>query len=262
MMRHYWQVYKEFFKTSIAEATTYRANFFLIFFVDAAFYASTFASVDFLFSHIDHIGVWNRDQFMFFITLTLAIDSLDMIFLGRNYWTFSDDLKLGNLDFVLLRPIHSLFIVFFRYITIYSFSYAMLVWPLFIYFAIKADLSFVSWLLLPPAIVLSFILIALIQFLVCTLMFWTIEGASINFLRMQFVKVGRYPDFVYQRLTKKIFTIVIPILLATSAPAHFLLDPSHQWHRLLLLILFILIFWAILMKVWKAALNRYESASS
>ncbi|MCY4643307.1 MAG: ABC-2 family transporter protein [Bacteriovoracales bacterium] len=261
-MKQYWLVYKEFFKTSIAEATTYRVNFFLVFFVDIAFYASTFASVDFLFSHIDHIGIWNRDQFMFFIALTLAVDSFDMIFLGRNYWAFSDDLKLGNIDFTLLRPIHSLFVVFFRYVMVSSLCYAIVVWPLLIYFAIKVELSLLSWLLLPPTILLSFTLIGLVQFLISTLMFWTIEGASINFLRMQFVRVGRYPDFVYQKFTRKFFTIAIPILIATSAPAHFLLDPKGQWHQILLLILFILIFGAILLKVWKFGLDRYESASS
>ena len=260
-MKHYWQVYKEFFKTSFAKSTSFRINFILLFILDITFYLSIFAPIDFIFSYTAHIGAWNREQFMFFISFVLVVDHLHMTFLSGSFWMLAEDLKLGNLDFTLLRPIHSLFIVFFRYIRAYSFSSGIILWYLLGYFAFKAQLSLLSWILLPIMIGLAFILLALIEFLFSTLMFWTTEGIGLNFLRMQIQHVARYPDFIYRTFTRKIFTFVLPILITASTPTHFLLDPR-QWHQLVYLLGAISIILILLLKIWKVALNHYESASS
>ena len=136
----------------------------------------------------------------------------------------------------------------------------MLAWVLLIYFASRAGLDVVGWILLLPMIGLSITLLALIEFLLSTLMFWTTEGIGINFLRMQLQVMGRYPDFVYRTFTRRLFTIVVPVLTALSAPCRFLLE--RQWEQIALLIGAIVIFRFLLLKTWKAALDHYESASS
>ena len=261
-MKHYWLVYQEFFKTSLAEASSYRINFVLLFILDIIFYASTFASIDFIFFHVGHIGVWNREQFMFFISFVMVVDHLHLTFVSANFWILAEQLKLGDFDFVLLRPIHSLFIVFFRYIRVASFASSLVIWPVLVYFALEVQLSLVSWILLPLMIILAFSLIVITESLISTLMFWTVEGIGINFLRMQLQGLSQYPDFVYQTLVRRFFTFVLPILTATSAPPHFLLNPQQQWPKLCLLVVTILVAWFLLLKVWKMAINRYESASS
>ena len=261
-MKHYLKIYLEFFKTSMAEASSYRLNFILLFLVDIAFYIINFAPIDFVFSHIDHIGAWNRDQFMFFISFAMVVDHLHMTLISGNFWMLANDLKLGNLDFTLLKPVHSIFPVFFRYVRVSSLASAPVVWFLLIYFAWKAQLEPLSWALLPLMILVSFLLMALIEILIATLMFWTTEGIGINFLRMQLQRLGQYPDFAYQTLTRRFFLFVLPVLLASSGPIHFLLSPQEHWPKLIHLALAIGIAALLLRKVWRIALNRYESASS
>ena len=181
-MKHYWQVYQEFFNTSMAEASSFRTHFFLIFLLDIVFYTSSFAPIDFVFSYISHIGVWNREQFMFFIGFVLVVDHLHMTFFSKSFWMLAEDLKSGNLDFTLLRPIHSLFIVFFRYINAPSFLSGIVVWYMLVHFALKVQLHLLSWILLPVMIGLALTLLVLIEFLFSTLMFWSTEGIGINFL--------------------------------------------------------------------------------
>ena len=261
-MKRYWQVYQEFFKTCLAEASTYRMNFFLLFILEMIFSLIGFAHIDFIFSHVDHIGVWNREQFMFFVSFIMTVGHLHMVFISMNFWELSDNLIIGTFDFILLRPIHSLFIVFFRYIRIPSLPAGLVLWSLLIYFGLKAELAPISWALLPFMIGLSFILLALVEFLIATLMFWTTQGNGVNFLRMQLQGIGGYPDFVYQAFIRRIFIFVLPILLASSGPTHFLINPGQQWQQLCYLVLAILLLWLVLLKVWKFALNHYESASS
>ena len=225
-------------------------------------YAVNFSSFDFIFSHIDSIGVWNREQFMFFVSFVLVLDNLQLTLISTNLWALGEDLKLGNIDFVLLRPIHSLFIVFFRYIRAPALSSTPIALCFMIYFGLQAQLSPLSWAILPLMVALGFALMAVTEFLISTLMFWTTEGIGVNFLRMQLQRVAQYPDFIYQTIPRRLFTFVLPILTAASAPSHFLLDPGGQWRYLILLAGSILVIWFLLLKVWKKALDRYESASS
>ena len=259
-MKQYLQIYCEFFKTSLAEAGTYRINFFLLFLVDMAFYLSSYAPIDFIFSHVGHIGIWNREQFLFFVSFTLLVDHLHLTFLSVNFWELSEDLKLGRLDFVLLKPVSSIFIVFFRHVRISALPSGAVAWGLAVYFASKAGLDATGWILLVPMVVLSFILMALLEFLLSTLMFWTTEGIGVNFMRMQLQAMGRYPDFIYRTFIRRLFTFVLPILTALSAPCHFLFE--RQWEHLAVLVGSIAVFSFILLKTWKVALGRYESASS
>jgi ABC-2 type transport system permease protein len=62
---HYLRVYREFLATCFAEATSYRAHFVLLILMELVFYATSLASVDMLYLHVERVGVWNRPQFLF-----------------------------------------------------------------------------------------------------------------------------------------------------------------------------------------------------
>lgn len=260
-MKHYWSVYKEFFQTSISEAMSFRVNFVLILIMDLFFYATTFLSVIFIYDHIELIGPWNRDQLLFFIAFMLTIDHLHMVFLSESFWQFPEDIRMGMLDYILLKPVSSIFIVFFRHVRAASFLNFITTWGALIYLGTRVNLGLYDWIALPFLVFLSFVLLAIIEFIISTAMFWVIEGWGINFLRMQMQKLGQWPNFIYNRTAKRLMTFALPILLIGSAPVHFLYDAS-MWHMLVYMVVAVLVFGLLLNKIWSVALNRYESASS
>ena len=113
-IRHYLVVYYGLFSNCFSQALSFRVNFLLMFAVDLAFYFSSYASVSIIFDHVDTIGMWNREQFLFFISFVIAVDQLSMTFFAMSFWELSRDLKLGKLDFLLLKPIGLLFPIFFE----------------------------------------------------------------------------------------------------------------------------------------------------
>lgn len=260
-MKKYLSVYYEFLRTSFAEATSYRVNFFLLIIMDLFFYASSLAAVFFIFEHVDTIGPWNRDAFLFFIAFVLVVDHLHMCLVSEGFWEFSQHINQGTLDFILLKPIGSIFTIFFRYIRPASFLNIFPTWAALIYFGVQCDLSPISWVFIPFLAIFSLTLMVSFEILVSMLMFYTIDGFGINFLRMQFQTLARWPDFVFRFYTRKIFTFVFPVLLIGSAPVHFLLD-FRQWHYLLFMTLGILAQWILIRYAYRYSLHRYESASS
>jgi len=260
-MKFYWNIYKEFINTNISEASSFRLSFILIILLDLVFYLSALGTVHVIYDHVEAIGPWNKNQLMFFTAFMLCVDHLHMALISESFWRLSADIRMGNLDFILLKPVHSLFTVFFRYIRPSALFNAFIIWGTTIYFGLQIPLSALSWVLLPFFIILSFSLLAILEFIISASMFWITEGIGINFLRMQIQQLSRWPDFIYQYFTRKTFTIAIPILLIGSAPVHFLYDPR-QWEYLLGLFVALVVSLLVLLKVWSLALNRYESASS
>lgn len=260
-IKHYLNTYYGFVSTSTTMAMSFRMSFFLLIIMDLSFYFTTLASVEIIYNHVALIGPWNREQLLFFITFMLAIDHLHMTFLSESFWELSVHLRTGELDFALLRPLHSIFNVFFRYFRPSSMLNIFVIWSALIYYGIQVPLVWWQWVLLPLLILLGFTLLAIVEILVSTLMFWTQEGLGINFLRMQMQQLSRWPDFVYTNLARKVLTIALPLLLIGSPAVHFLYDPG-QWPMLVIVALAIVIFFKLLLWVWNKALRNYESASS
>lgn len=260
-IKHYLSVYKRFIATSFAEAASFRLNFILLIVMDIVFYISALATVSFIYDHVSMIGPWNKSQLMFFVSFMLAVDHLHMVFLSESFWMLSTDIRTGNLDYILLKPVHSIFIVFFRYFRASSTLNVFITWATLIHFGIQANLSLLSWVALPFLVVMAFLLLAILEIIISTSMFWLTEGLGINFLRMQLQQLSRWPDYIYQRTVKKVFTIAFPILIIGSAPVRFLYD-NKVYENLIILLVAIILSFFVLLKVWKVALDRYDSASS
>ena len=130
-----------------------------------------------------------------------------------------------------------------------------------IYFGIQVGLTWSQWLMIPPFIILGFVLFVLIEICISVAMFWTVEGWGINFLRMQFQQLARWPHFIYSYFPRKILTILIPVLLVGSGPVSFIYDVN-QYDMLLGLVTAIFVFSLITKTLWRYGLNKYDSPSS
>jgi ABC-2 type transport system permease protein len=260
-LRQYLAVYGKFLSTCFAAASTYRLHFVLLIVMDQLFYFSLLGSVDFIFDQVPVIGPWSRDHFMFFIAFMLAVDHLHMTFVSESFWEFSYDLRTGRLDFILLRPLNTLFTIFARLIRPATMVNVVTPWAFLIHFGLALDLQASAWFFLLPLVVLALLLLTSIEILLSMLMFWTVESFGINFLRMQLQTVSRWPDFIYPTWSKRIFTLVIPILLVGSAPVRFLFDPT-QWIGVMAMLVALGVTWILIAFVWRLGLRSYESASS
>lgn len=261
VLKHYTGIYREFVSNCFAEALTYRLHFVLMIVMDLIFYASIFGSVDFLFAHLERIGPWGRSEFMFFMAFMIAVEHLHMTFVSENFWTFSRDIRLGQLDFILLKPVGALFVIFFRYMRPATLLNAVVPWWALWHYGQLLHLSALAWVSLPPLVLLGLALLVSVEILISMSMFWIVESMGINFLRMQLQQVSRWPDFVYLYFAQKLFSYVVPVLLVGSAPVRFLLD-AQEWPGLLKMLLVMGMCWILTAWCWRQGLRSYESASS
>jgi ABC-2 type transport system permease protein len=259
-MKHYWNVYKKFVSTSVSVETSFRTSFILLVLMDIFFFASTVGSVSFIYDHVATIGPWGKNQLLFFITFMLMIDNLHMMIFSQSFWEFSFSIRTGQLDYTLLKPLHTIFSVFFRHFRASSVVNTPLFLGSLIYNGMKINLSFLDWCLMPVFLILGLVLLVIIEFILSTSMFWMTDGTGINFLRMQMQQLARWPEFVYRGVIRKVLMTVLPVLLIGSGPVHFLL--GGKWNNLALMGGMIVVLGFVLSFVWGVGLRRYDSASS
>lgn len=261
VLKKYTGIYRGFVNTCFAEATSFRLHFVLLIFMDLFFYLSTLATVDFIFDYVPRIGPWNREQFLFFMSFMLAIDQLHMTFISEGFWSFSFELRTGNLDFHLLRPAGTIFAVFFRHIRPGSMMLIVVPWAFMIYYGLQLELPTLSWALLPVLLLAGLTLLVSFEIFLTMFMFWTIEVYGINFLRIQFQQLSRWPDFAYKPWPRRIFTFILPVLLIGTPPASALMATG-PWYHLIYMGIATLVLWGLINRLWHIGLRSYESASS
>lgn len=261
LIKQYALVYREYLSNCFAEAMSYRLHFFLLIIMDLLFYASVLGSVEFLFQHVDHIGLWNRTQFMLFLSFMLAIEHLHMTFISENFWNFSFDIRTGRLDFILLKPIATPFVVFFKVMRPGTLINALFPWGYLIYFGNQLHFVLWQWLCLPLLVLAGLTLLTAIEILISMSMFWIIESFGVNLLRLQLQQISRWPEFIFQGPSRLIFGLLMPVLVVGSAPVQFLLDP-HQWPGLVKMAALIVLACYLTALAWRKGLASYESASS
>ena len=254
----YLSVYKEFFKTSFSESLSFRMDFQLQNLMNLSFLCTSFFTADFIFNHVEAIGFWNQTEFFFFLAFVFAVDQTHHLLFAYNFWELSRDVRLGTMDFTLLKPTSSFFIIFTRRLAVPVILTVILSYGLVIYFGWKVGLSWMAWLTLPLCLILALMLLLGIEVLIAMFNFITIEGIGINQVRLQMQHFLRWPDFIYKNPYR---LWMLPFLAVTSIPARYLLD-FHYWHWLSLMALGTVGIWICVAFFWPKAVHLYESPSS
>lgn len=260
-IKHYASVYQSFLSTCIAESLTYRLNFALIFVMDLIFAISILSPGKFMIDAIGTIGVWDEPHLMFFLCFMICLDQFHMFIVSANFWEFSVLVRSGGLDYILLRPLGSIFNIFFRYQHLGSIVNLIFVLPVLIKYGLMLNFHIYQWILFPIMLLLALILMVIIDILFCAFMFWIIDGTGINFLRMGLQDMSRQPDFIYKYYIRKIFTFFIPVLMVGSFPVKFLFN-LYDYQLVFIMLIAIITLLLLLSFIWKRGLIKYESASS
>ena len=261
---HYLSLYGALCQNSIVRDMQFKANFLLWIVVEWMWFALQLAFIAVLYSHTDRIATWSRWEV---VLLTGASQVIQMTFQAlffTNIVNLSDHVRTGRLDFMLLLPVNTRFLVSFR-----TFDPGSLVGVL-TGFSVMGFACMKLGLLPGPGQCACFLLLCAAGVLIHYSLMFGLSSLSFLFMRAQgivwgyynFFHIARLPDAAFGGAFRACFTYVIPMLLVTNVPVKFLADKfDHPLEFLPLLGMSALCFWASHL-FWSWALSRYTSASS
>ena len=233
-----------------------------------------------IYQHTSGIGRdsgWGENEFFIFLGTIWVINSLIQTFVMVNAERFSELIRTGDLDFALLKPIDTQFLISFPRINWAQLPNGMLGVLLIVYSLSQlADKVYLSvWTVLGfiffvgcGAVVMYSVMIVL-----ASTSIWLGRNQNLYNFWFYITNFYRYPMEIYQRpgigmVLWAIFTFVIPILVVSNVPARVLAQPlgtpwkSWEWGLAGFAVLATL--WSLLVSRWvfKRALLSYRSASS
>ncbi|MEM6363826.1 MAG: ABC-2 family transporter protein, partial [Planctomycetota bacterium] len=115
--RRYARVFSTFAQNSLVRDMTFRANFAIQCISSLGWTAMNVGFYLILFNYTQTIGAgtgWDRERFFIFIATTWFINSIVQAFFMPNAEEFSEMIRTGGLDFALLKPIDTQFLISFR----------------------------------------------------------------------------------------------------------------------------------------------------
>jgi ABC-2 type transport system permease protein len=264
MLNRYASIYAALWKNSVAREMTFKSNFLLWIFVELLWFGLQISFIGVLYLHTDHIGTWTKWQVVMLIGASHFIQQIFQAFFLINCTNLSELIRTGKLDFLLLLPVNTRFLVSLRQVDLGGFVNATSALAVMAYAA--RQLHFVPG----PAQVAGFFVVCAagilihysLMLLLASISFWTVRAQGMVWGYYNLFQIARMPDDAFRGLFKALFTFAIPMLLVSNVPVRVLVNMGH-WGYLLVLLLgmsvvcFFLSEWG-----WRASVRRYTSASS
>ena len=279
---NYWKVFQTFARNSLVRDMTFRTNFLL---QCVSSIGWTLMNVGFyliIFQYTNSLGEgsgWDRDKFFLFIATTWFINSLVQAFFMPNAEEFSELIRTGGLDFALLKPIDTQFLISFRKVDWSSLSNFLAGFVIAVVSLRNLATREVDPMIPSPLSVVLYVLfiacgVAIMYSLMICLSatsIWLGRNQTLYNFWFYITNFSRYPMEMYNRGWGKplygFFTFVVPVLLVVNVPARLLAKPidprtTEEW---------VLVGWAVRATIFslmasrwgfRRALASYRSASS
>src|ERR1035437_4389257 len=260
----YVSIYAALWKNSVAREMGFKSNFLLWILVELLWFGLQLCFISVLYLHTDHIGTWTKWQVVMLIGASHFIQQVYQAFFLINCTNLSELVRTGKLDFLLLLPVNTRFVVSLRQVDLGAFVNAG---------SAVAGMAYAAHQLhLVPTLVQVFGFLALcmmgiaihysLMFLLASISFWTVRAQGIVWGYYNLFNIARMPDEAFHGLFKIVFTFALPMLLVSNVPARLLTDKLSSPFPVLLLLLMSVVCFCVSEWGWRASMRRYTSASS
>jgi len=263
-MRHYAGIYAELWRNSVMRELGFQANFLFWLFVELLWFALQLGFNSVIYLHTDSIGTWTKWEVVMLIGASHFVQQLFQAFFFVNCAQLAELVHTGKMDFMLLFPVNTRFLVSLRHVDLGGFVSAASGLAVMIYAAHQLHVVpaisqvFVFSLLCAVAILVHYSL----MFLMASISFWTVRAQGMVMAYYNLFSVARIPDTAFRGSGRVIFTLAIPMLLVANVPVKVLLEKLDSPAEILLMLAMSIVCFLTSHVVWRVALRRYSSASS
>lgn len=260
---HTLKLLSAFLKVNIQMAVAYRADTVVNILLNLMWLGWELLTLSIIFSNTETIGGWGFGELIALLGVFRLVNTLMIALIWPNTEKFNQSIRDGSMDYTILQPVNSMFLVTFSRITVWRI-WDLLLAIVLIVIGINLAGDFVT-----PLHILTFILLAVsgviiiysLWIVLIALTFWFTKFDNNVTILQALLDAGRYPSTVYPVWLRIIVTFLIPIAVATTIPLQALRGELDSSRVAMYLVIGIASF-IVASRVWKAGLKRYSGASS
>jgi len=263
-LARYARIYAALWKNSVTRETMFKGNFLLWIIVELLWFGLQLSFIGVLYLHTDAIGSWTKWQVVMLVGASHFIQQIFQCFFLINCANLSELVRTGKLDFLLLLPVNTRFVVSLRQVDLGGFVNAAFAIALIAYAATQLHLTptFVQVLGFFALCAVGVAIHYSLMFMLATICFWTVRAQGMVWGYYNLFQIARMPDEAFPRgAFKAVFTFALPMLLVSNVPVRLLVNTLTS-PKLLLLLGMAVVCPLVSECVWRKSVRRYTSASS
>jgi ABC-2 type transport system permease protein len=242
----------------------FKSNFLLWIVVETLWFALQICFIAVIYQHTDLIGDWTKWQVVLLIGTSQFIQQIFQSLFLSNIVQISELVRTGKLDFMLLLPVNTRFLVSLRQVDLGGFFNACSALAVIGYSLHQLGVApspgqaagFV--LLVAAGVVIHYSF----MFMLSCVSFWTVKAGGVVWGYYSLFNIARLPDVVFRGFFKALFTFAVPMLLVANVPARLVMGKLVNFWPAGLALVMALAALGLSGAMWKFSVRRYASASS
>jgi ABC-2 type transport system permease protein len=252
-----------FLKVNVQMSLAYRTDTIVNIMLNLMWLGWELLTLSIIFHNTETIGGWSFGELLALLGVFRLVHTLMVAIVWPNTEKFNQSIRDGSMDYTLLQPVNSMFLVTFSRITVWRFWDLILSFVL-IFIGIRASGSVINASQLLTFLLLTAsgaIIIYSLWIVLIALTFWFTKFDNNVTILQALLDAGRYPVTVYPVWLQILVTFIVPIAVATTVPIQGLrgeltIDRVGMFFAIGVVSFF------IASQVWKRGLKQYSGASS
>lgn len=263
-LKRHLRLYAALWQNSVTREMSFKGNFILWIVVELLWFGLQLSFVSVVYSQTESVGTWSKWQMVLLVGASNFIQQLYQAFFLTNCTNLSELVRTGRMDFLLLLPVNTRFLVSLRVVDLGAFVNALFGLCVMVYAAARLNLRPTAMQLagFSALCLVGVVIHYSLMFILATICFWTVRAQGIVWGYYNLFNIARMPDEAFRGAFKAVFTFGLPVLLVSNVPVRVLaakiLAPT-AWPSLL----GIGLLWALISEwFWRFSVRHYTSASS
>jgi ABC-2 type transport system permease protein len=262
-MTRYLRLLRLFASTELQYSLAYRVNLALEIVSMLVVAGTSVAAVLILFSYTTVMNGWTLGQMVVLLGVYYTVQGVEELVMQPSFQRFMEHVREGTLDFILIKPVSSQFMVSFRHFQTVQTLQVLLGLGVAVagVAQLTGTITLASAVAFAVTLACGFVLIYALLLVLSTLAFWFVRVDNLLAIFWAFIDAGRFPVDIYPGWLRLTMSTVIPVGIAVTVPAKAiagLVDPA----TVAAVVAAAIIAFTVSRLFWRRGLRAYTGASA
>lgn len=223
-----------YLRLGVQNELQYRANFLVQCLTSVAEVGGVLWELSIVFAQTPTLGGWHQEELRALVGVFFIVGGTIHVVIGPSMTKLMEDVRLGTLDYAILKPEDAQLLVSLRQFDVWKFLDVLLgagilteaLWRLGERVTLAHAGAFVLALFCGIVVVYCFWL------MLATCTFWFVKMDNILYIFQAVYDAGRWPLSIYPAWLRLMLTLLVPVAFAVTVPAEALvgrLQPAMLW---------------------------------
>jgi ABC-2 type transport system permease protein len=259
----YLRMFRAFASTEFQFEMEYRANMYLSIFEMLLVIGTSIGAVLIMFGHTTTMNGWTLPQMIVLLGVYYVIQGGVSLLFSPSFERLMEHVRVGTLDFHLLKPVNTQFLVSTRHLKVIRGADLLLGLVVVIVGLVQVgeQVGVAQALMFALSLIFGWTLVYSLLLGLVTLSFWFVRVENLLAIFWAFTEAGRFPVDVYPLWLRVSLSTVVPIGIAVTAPAN-VIAGRMDWVAVAVLGAGTVLTVSIASALWRWGLKSYTGASA